>query len=148
MLLLLTDKLTKNLVTDAISRDKKDNLYKAPRNQTTAHLNNLVKTFCSCGVSFSVWEKQNADGKGSGLHDFTSLMGTDKKLLLEKLPAKLDGVISPATSSTVIKIWQVFSTKIQCTIPTLPICLEEYVKHKLKSFLILTRGKGIIFMIL
>ncbi|CAH3172702.1 unnamed protein product [Porites lobata] len=109
LMLRVTDKLTKNLVTEAISRDKKNNLNKAPRDQTTTHLDSLVKAICSCGVSFSVWEKQNADGKGSGLYDFTSLMGTDKKLLLEKLPAKLDGIISRATSTTVIKLWQDFN---------------------------------------
>lgn len=95
-------------MTEAISRDKKNNLNKAPRDQTTTHLDSLVKAICSCGVSFSVWEKQNADGKGSGLYDFTSLMGTDKKLPLEKLPAKLDGIISRATSTTVIKLWKVY----------------------------------------
>jgi hypothetical protein len=54
-----------------------------------------------------VWEKPNADGRGSGVYDFTSLMGTDKKILLEKLPSKLHTVTSPETSATVIKIWQV-----------------------------------------
>ena len=114
--LIFTDKLTKNLVTEAISRDKKENVNKAHRDQTTTHLNNLVKAICSCGVSFGVWEKQNVDGRGSGLFDFTSLMGTDKKLLLQKLPAKLNGIISPATSNTVIKIWQVFVKNIRCNI--------------------------------
>lgn len=56
-----------------------------------------------------VWEKLNADGRGSGVYDFTSLMGTDKKILLEKLPSKLYTVTSPETSATVIKIWQVLN---------------------------------------
>jgi hypothetical protein len=73
------------------------------------HLENLVKAICSCGVSFSVWEKQNADGKGSGLHDFTSLMGPAKKILLEKLPSKMDGILSPETSDIIIKIWKVYT---------------------------------------
>ena len=71
------------------------------------HLENLIKAICSCGVSFSVWEKQNADGKGSGLHDFTSLMGPAKKILLEKLPPKLHGILSSEASDTIIKIWKV-----------------------------------------
>jgi len=41
------------------------------------------------------------------MYDFTSLMGSDKKILLEKLPSKLEGIITPETSSTVIKIWKV-----------------------------------------
>jgi hypothetical protein len=105
--ILITDKLTKNLVKEAISRDKKENLNKAPRHRTTTHLDNIVNTISSCGVSFSVWEKKDADGKGSGIFDFTSLMGTDKKLLMKKLPDKLNGIITSATSNTVIKLWQV-----------------------------------------
>ena len=34
-------------------------------------------------------------------------MGTDKKNLLERFPSKLETVISPETSDTVTKIWQV-----------------------------------------
>ena len=52
-------------------------------------------------------KKPDADGKGSGLYDFSSLMGSDKKLLLKALPDKLPGVIRPETSETVTKIWKV-----------------------------------------
>jgi hypothetical protein len=34
-------------------------------------------------------------------------MGTDKKLLLEKLPTKLNGVITPATCNEIINLWKV-----------------------------------------
>lgn len=101
------DKLIKNLVTDAIELDKKENLNKAPSQRTDYHLQSLVKCISSCGVSFSVWEKTDADGKGSGLHDFTSLMGADKKLILKSLPEKLSTVIRPEISDTVVKIWKV-----------------------------------------
>ena len=30
------------------------------------------------GITFNVWEEKNADGKGSGLYDWTSLLGSDK----------------------------------------------------------------------
>lgn len=43
------------------------------------HLNELQKTVRSCGISFEIWDKTNADGKGSGQYDFTSLLGSDKK---------------------------------------------------------------------
>ena len=91
----------------ALDRDKNENFRKAPCDRKPVHLENLVKAICSCGVSFSVWEKQNADGKGSGLHDFTSLMGPAKKILLEKLPPKLHGILSSEASDTIIKIWKV-----------------------------------------
>ncbi|CAB4025926.1 Hypothetical predicted protein [Paramuricea clavata] len=109
LMLRVTDKLIDNLVKEALQRDFKQNLNKAPRDRRSYHLDNLIQAISSCGVSFSVWEKRNADGKGSGTFDFTSLMGNDKKILLEKLPQKLEGVISPATSATVIKIWENFN---------------------------------------
>ena len=56
---------------------------------------------------FYVWEKKNADGKGSGVHDFTSMMGLDKKWLMRDLPDKLHGVIKPNHSESVITIWKV-----------------------------------------
>ncbi|CAB4023222.1 Hypothetical predicted protein [Paramuricea clavata] len=55
-----------------------------------------------------MWEKKDGDGKGSGIHHFTSLMGSDKKLLLRTLPDKLPGVIRPETSATVVKLWKDF----------------------------------------
>ena len=81
---MFTDILIKNLVKAAIDWDHADNLNKPPRQRTNAHLQSLTSTFRSCGVSFNVWEKKNADGSGSGTYDFTSLMGSDKKLLLKK----------------------------------------------------------------
>ena len=61
----------------------------------------------SCGISFNVWEKRDANGRGSGIYDFTSCMGTDKKLLLKKLPSKLKGAITPDTCDEIIKLWKV-----------------------------------------
>ena len=63
-------------------------------------------------MSFNVWEKKNADGKGSGCYDFTSLMGSDKKILLKELPPKLHGILKPETKDVVIKIWKVTTTCI------------------------------------
>ncbi len=54
-----------------------------------------------------MWEKANADGRGSGQYDFTSLMGSAKKLLLRMLPSKLENVTKPETSATVVQIWKV-----------------------------------------
>ena len=92
---------------EALNRDKKDNLNKAVSSRTSVHLDNLVRAIRSCGVTFSVWEKLNADGRNSGIYDFTSLMGTDKKILLEMLPSKLNGILTPDTNNDVIKIWKV-----------------------------------------
>lgn len=59
--------------------DKKDNWDKKRVAQKNFHLNELQKTVRSCGISFEIWDKTNADGKGSGQYDFTSLLGSDKK---------------------------------------------------------------------
>ena len=68
-------------------------------------MEDLLEAIRSCGLSFQVWEKTN--GGGSGMYDFTSLMGSAKKLLLKKLPDKLKGVIMPDTEEAVIKLWKV-----------------------------------------
>ena len=101
---ILSDNLLSNLVQQPLEWDKEDNHNKPPSLRTDAHLNALVKCINGCGVCFSVWEKKNADGKGSGTFDFTSLMGSDKKLLLEHLPDRLEGVIKPVGGNAVIKL--------------------------------------------
>lgn len=84
--------------------DKKDNCNKKRVAQKNFHLNELQKTVRSCGISFEIWDKTNADGKGSGQYDFTSLLGSDKKKLLKDLPSKLPGVIQSETAKTVQKL--------------------------------------------
>ncbi|XP_020911538.2 uncharacterized protein LOC110249299 [Exaiptasia diaphana] len=122
LMLRVTDKLTKNLILEAVNRDNKDSVEKTRSKNTMTYLDSLVKTICSCGISFSVWEKKNADGKASGVYDFTSLMGSEKKILLEKLPEKLSGVITPETSDSVIQLWKdfnnIYSHLLQMKSPT------------------------------
>ena len=61
------------------------------------------------GVSFNIWEKVNADGRGSGSYDFTSLLGNDRKKLLKELPGKLSSeVIHANTSEKVANLWNNF----------------------------------------
>ncbi|CAB3983147.1 Hypothetical predicted protein [Paramuricea clavata] len=104
----IVDILTKSLVNESLEWDIKGNGNKAPKDRTSKHLSDIVTCIQACGVSFNVWEKRNGDGKGSGVYDFTSLMGSDKKKLLRDLPDKLDGVIKPTQSESVIKIWKDF----------------------------------------
>lgn len=73
------------------------------------HVVRLTEVIRSCGVSFNIWEKTNADKKGSGLYDFTSPLGTDKKKLLKELPEKFEGVIRPVSASAVKVVWVTFS---------------------------------------
>ena len=105
--------MTKSLVNEALEWDIKDNINKAPKDKTSQHLTDLVKLIRECVISFDVWEKKNADGKGSGIHDFTSLMGSDKKRLLKYLPEKLDTIIKQNNSASVTKIWRVMYKLLQ-----------------------------------
>ena len=106
LMLRVSDILIKNLIEDAMQWDDKEQVTgtMCPKGM---HLKRLVSTICSCGVSFSVWEKPNADGKGSGTYDFTSLMGDDRKKLLKSLPEKLLSVIQPSTENDVADLWKV-----------------------------------------
>ena len=75
-------------------------------------MENLVSTIRSCGVSFQVWQKSNADGK-PGKYECTSLLGNDKKKLLKFLPNKLRMAIQEDSADIVIKIWQDFNELYQ-----------------------------------
>lgn len=67
LLLRVTDRLEKNILNNAIEKDKKDNLNKAPSARKHKTMQKTIEGINSCGVSFSVWEKRNADGTPSGL---------------------------------------------------------------------------------
>lgn len=79
------------------------------KNNQQSHLNMLINSIRSCGVSFDVWKKKNADSKESGVHDWTSLMGNDKKLLLNCLPEKMKDFLRSETANKVTKIWEDFA---------------------------------------
>ncbi|CAB3978408.1 Hypothetical predicted protein [Paramuricea clavata] len=108
LMLRVTDKLTKNLVINAVEMDRKANLNKRPMDRSNQNLDALIKTVQSCGVSFDVWEKVEEGGRG-GLYDFTSLMGSDKRLLLKELPSKLSSILPDSTSGTIVRLWQEFN---------------------------------------
>ena len=80
-----------------------------PRGQPKGiYPNKLLKVIDGQGISFSIWNKRNADGSESQIKEFTSLLGTQKKKLLNNLPSKLDEFLYPDTSATVNKIWDDF----------------------------------------
>lgn len=79
LLLRIMDVLINNLVTEAVHWDQQDNWNKRKKDQTRNHLDKLKNTIRSCGVTFEIWEKSNADGKRSGQYDFTSLLGLRRK---------------------------------------------------------------------
>ncbi len=109
LLLRIMDVLIQNLVTEAVQWDQADNWNKRKKDKKNIHLDNLKSTIRSCGISFEIWEKSNADGKGSGHYDFTSLLGPDKKKLLKELPEKLEGLIRPMAAIETKIVWIKFS---------------------------------------
>ena len=108
LLLRLVDVLLNNLLEDVIQWGIRDDINKKKGEKKGVNRERLQAAVRSCGVSFDIWEKTNADGKGSGTYDFTSLLGNDKKQLLRELPSKILNVVQTPTSNTVKKIWQDF----------------------------------------
>ena len=61
-----------------MERDSQAGISKRRGEKKGVYLDTLVNTFKGIEISFSIWEKKNADGKGSGSYDWTSLIASDK----------------------------------------------------------------------
>ncbi|KAJ7386845.1 hypothetical protein OS493_006875 [Desmophyllum pertusum] len=66
-----------------------------------------IEAINNCGVSLSVWEKRNEDGTPSGLYDWTSMVGNEKKKVLRSLPEKFPQILDPEHCGTITQIWKV-----------------------------------------
>ncbi|KAL9977700.1 hypothetical protein ACROYT_G015133 [Oculina patagonica] len=104
LLLRVTDRLEKNIQNDAIEKDKKYNLNKAPSARKYTNMQKTIEAINNCGVSLSVWDKRNADGTPSGLYDWTSMVGNEKKKVLRSLPEKFPQILDPEHCNTISKI--------------------------------------------
>ena len=93
--------------------DDKDDFFKKRGEPKGVHLAALIKLINSCGVTFAIWEKRDEAGKATGKKDWTSLMGDEKKKLLQNFPTKLESCVDvthPDTLPTTIKLWKVGQT--------------------------------------
>lgn len=108
LLLRVTDVLLKNVVDEAMERDAAEDHLKIRGERKGIHLEALTKSINDLGISFSIWNKKNADGSESKLKEFTSLLGSQKKKLLHELPSKMHLFLNPDTCATVKKIWNEF----------------------------------------
>ena len=111
-MLRVTDILLENLIEDAMQWDDKESTSTSKKRsiEKSVHIKQLVSLRNKCGVTFTIWEKRNADGKGSGTWDRTSLMGDDRKKLLRELPEKLANFtdcIQKNTQHPVALLWKV-----------------------------------------
>ena len=109
LLLRILDVLIRNLILEMVRLDIENN--QRAGGSSGSHLEKLVGTIRDCRISFSVWEKKDADRKPTGVYDWTSLTGADKKKLLSTLPDKLPGILPSDISPIVVQIW-----KVRCTI--------------------------------
>lgn len=91
LLLCITDVLLSNLLDDAMERDEKEDTLKARGAEKGVHLKSIIASINGCGVTFRVWEEQD-NCKGMTTINWTSLMGSEKKLLLYRLPDKIRSV--------------------------------------------------------
>ena len=73
----------------------------------------LCSAIKKCGVSFNIWQKPDENGNSTDKYDWTSLMGTDKKKVLEKLSHTFPDFLPPDTVDTVTQIWKVFNINLE-----------------------------------
>lgn len=108
----ISDRLTENIITEVMERDSKSDFLKKRGEEKGVYLKRLIAVINSLGITFSVWKKNNADGKESGTYDWTSLIGSEEKKLLHLLPTQLESrdILFPETKETVIKIWRAFES--------------------------------------
>lgn len=90
LMMRITDRLTENIITEVMERDSKADFLKERGEDKGIYFKRLISVINDLGITFLVWEKTNADGKGSCLYDWTSLMGSDKKKLCHLLPSQLE----------------------------------------------------------
>ena len=99
------------------------------------HLKVLVKAINDVGIPFTVWQKVDGTGKKTSGYDWRSMVGKEKKQLLNRLPEKFTEVLNPDTCDTVKKIWQVSQTNNYLTciksfpVWTFPFKLHSHLAH-------------------
>ena len=59
------DRMTENLITEVMEKDSKKDFNKAQGEEKGENIRILIKTINELGITFSLWEKKNADGKAS-----------------------------------------------------------------------------------
>jgi hypothetical protein len=108
----LPDVLERNLITNIVMWDLRDDKNKKGNEPKGLHLKALVKAINDVGIPFTVWYKLDGRGKKTSSYDWRSLTGKEKKQLLNCLPRKFGEVLDPETCETVKLIWQVLKYKI------------------------------------
>lgn len=79
-----------------------ENKGKPTSQQKQTHLDTLLETARSLGVSLNVWK--SAETKK---YEWTSLLGREKRILLRKLPEQFGKILPPERVPTVQRLWNV-----------------------------------------
>jgi hypothetical protein len=70
LLLRIPNILLSNIIEDAMELDDKDDYFKKKGELKGVHLAMLIRLINTCGVTFTIWEKCDEDGKGTGKKDW------------------------------------------------------------------------------
>ena len=124
-MLRITDILLRNLIWAMIHMD----LQNRHKGTPSSHLDMLVESIRSCGVTFKVnkryyhqylssvlrkvWNaKDGKGGRSKDAYEWTSLRGHDRRVLLKKLPSKIPSLVPGSNGESVKELWEVFDTEI------------------------------------
>ena len=69
LLLRITDILLFGIIGEAMELDDKDDYFKNKGEPKGVHLAMFIRHINTCGVTFTIWEKRNEDGKSTGKKD-------------------------------------------------------------------------------
>ena len=105
LLLRIGDVLIQNLILFADSRDHRS---KAHRGVVTSHIKELEAAIQSCGVSFQIQQKREANGKPiPGSYEWTALTRKHKRLVLKRLPEKISTLLPSQLCQAVTQLWKI-----------------------------------------
>ena len=108
LFLRVTDRLLENVIDEIIEQASIADFNKPNTQPKGQLLKNFVENINELGVPFSVWYKKNSDGSSSNIPEHASLVGAQKRTLLNKLPGILHHYLYPETCEIVIQIWNDF----------------------------------------
>ena len=105
LLLQIGDVLIRNLILFAESRDHRS---KGHRGVVTSHIKDSEAAIQSCGVSFQIQQKREANGKPiPGSYEWTALTRKHKLLVLKRLPEKMSTLLLSQLCQAVTQLWKV-----------------------------------------
>ena len=91
------------MLINYLSPNQADNKDKVPSSRKPIHLDALLTTVSSRGITLNIWKPKESGKKV----EWTSLLGGEKWLLLRNLPCHFSKLLPPERASVVQKLWKV-----------------------------------------